>query len=117
MPSFRAESLVTRRRWTPEEARSVLDAVERSGSTIRAFALAHGLDPQRLYQWRCRLGKAEPTTFREITVRPTTSVAEVRGSGAFEVALASGAVVRVPESFDGEALARLLDVLSRVRPC
>ena len=118
MPSSRPQPALARQRWTPEEAREVLDALDRSGSTVRAFAAERGIDPQRLYQWRCRLGKAERTTFHEITVRPPVTVAERRmGSEPFEIGLPSGAVLRVPASFDSDALARLLDVLSRARSC
>jgi len=34
-------------------------------------------------------------------------------ASAFEVVLTSGVVVRVPSSFDGDALAGLLEVLAR----
>ena len=81
---------------------------------MRVFAADHGLDPQRLYLWRRRLGGAEPTTFQEIVVRQREARFDV---APFEVALASGDVVRVPPSFDAEGLGRLLDVLSRSRSC
>ena len=42
-------------RWSEAEAQEVLSAVEDSGSTIHAFALEHGLSPNKLYWWRDRL--------------------------------------------------------------
>jgi hypothetical protein len=42
-----------------------------------------------------------------VIVRPSLA------ASAFEVVLTSGVVVRVPSSFDGDALARLLEVLAR----
>jgi transposase-like protein len=114
MSPSRIDSLVCQPRWTRGEAQEVLDALECSGESVRVFATDHGLDPQRLYAWRRRLGGAEPTTFQEILVRPT----EIRLDVApFEIALASGDVVRVPPSFNAEGLARLLNVLSRPRAC
>jgi transposase-like protein len=95
-----------RRRWTEQDARSALAALERSGKSVSIFAAEHGLDPQRLYMWRRRLAGGERTTFQEVIVRPSV------GAPAFEVLLASGVVVRVPSSFDGDALARLLEVLA-----
>jgi transposase-like protein len=118
MPTPRPSSPFARRRWTPEDARAVIVALERSGKSVSTFAVEHGLDPQRVYLWRRRLGKAEPTTFREIVVHASPSRADgPRGDAAFEIALTSGIVVRVPASFDEAALARLLEVLVRVREC
>jgi|HubBroStandDraft_1064217.scaffolds.fasta_scaffold199685_2 hypothetical protein len=49
-----------RPRWTEREARAALAALERSRKPISVFAAEHGLDPQRLYSWRRRLGGAGP---------------------------------------------------------
>jgi transposase-like protein len=105
-----------RRRWTEQDARFVLDALERSGKPLRVFAEEHGLDPQRLYVWRRRVADGDRTTFRELIVRPSSS-AHAADGGPFEIVLASGVVVRVPPSFDAAALARLLDVLAQARTC
>jgi len=118
MPSSRADSPFARPRWNVAQARQVIAAQTRSGKSVSAFAAEHGLDPQRVYLWRRRLGKAEPTTFQEVIVhrseaRPMAGPA----GGAFELVLASGDVVRIPTSFDAGALARLLDVLSQTRAC
>ncbi|MGD0679794.1 MAG: transposase [Polyangiaceae bacterium] len=107
MLTKRPSSPFNRPRWSEQDARDALAALERSGKTVASFAAEHGLDPQRLYLWRRRLAGGEPTTFRELIVGPSGPMS------TFEVVLASGTVVRVPSSFDGEALARLLDVLAR----
>ena len=105
-----------RRRWTEEDARAVLGALERSGKPVRVFAEEHGLDPQRLHAWRRRVAGGDGTTFRELIVRrsapPVISVADDR----FELVLPSGLSVRVPPSFDAVALERLLSVL-QARGC
>lgn len=103
-----------RPRWTEQDARAALAALERSGRPVREFAEEHGLDPQRLYAWRRRLAGGERTTFREVVVRP--SAMPMQGQ-PFEIAVPSGLVVRVPSSFDEEALARLLHVLTQARAC
>ncbi len=97
----------SRPRWTEQDARAALAALERSGKSVRVFADEHGLDPQRLYLWRRRLAGGERTTFQEVFVRSSPA------AQTFEVVLASGVVLRVPPSFDSDALARLLDVLAR----
>jgi hypothetical protein len=103
-----------RARWTEQDARAALAALERSGMPVSRFAAEQGLDPQRLYAWRRRLGGAEPTTFRELIVRPSPDGSERESDRApFEIVLATGAIVRVPPSFDTAALARLLDVLAQ----
>ncbi len=107
-----------RPRWTEGDAREVIAALDRSGKPVSLFAAEHGLDPQRVYLWRRRLGGAERTTFQEVIVRPPARRwgAETQGS-AFEIVLVSGDVVRVPPSFDSATLARLLKVLAQARAC
>jgi transposase-like protein len=107
-----------RRRWTEQDARVVLAALEQSGKPVRVFAEEHGLDPQRLYVWRRRVAEGDRTTFREVIVRPSSAASARDGDGSpFEIVLASGVVVRVPPSFDVAALARLLEVLTQARAC
>jgi transposase-like protein len=109
-----------RPRWTEEDARVVLAALERSGKPIGAFAEEHGVDPQRLYMWRRRFAAVaggDTTTFRELVVRPSLAISAKDGDeGRLEIVLTSGVVVRVSPSFDAAALARLLDVL-QARGC
>ncbi|SRR5579883_42160 len=111
MPRPRGSSPFRLPRWNEHDARRVLEALERSGQPVSAFAAEHGLDPQRVYLWRRRLGaSAERTTFREVVVRAD-------GSDRFEIVLTSGMTVRVPASFDDDSLERLLGVLSRAGAC
>src|SRR5690242_3965638 len=109
MPKPRAQSprtYLAHHRWTEKEARQALDAFDRSGLGIVAFAIREGLDPQRLARWRRRLPVAAPApTFEEVA---TTVTRATLGGGAgvrvererFEIVLPSGCVVRVPETFD-----------------
>lgn len=113
MPRSRAESVFALPRWSEGDAREVLEALERSGEPVAVFAAAHGLDAQRVYMWRRRLGaSAEHTRFRELVVRGSAEQ-----STSFEVVLSSGVTIRIAASFDADALARLVDVLSRVAAC
>ena len=86
---------------------------------MSVFAAEHGLDPQRVYLWRRRLGaSAELTTFREVVVRPTRFPHEsVPDGAAFEIVFAAGQVLRVPASFEAAGLARLLEVLAQAGMC
>jgi len=106
MPPSPDRSLFDRPRWTEQDARDVLAALRRSGKPVSVFAAEHGLDPQRVYLWRRRLGGAEPTTFQELIVRPAAgrAVADA-ASNSFEIVLVSGDVVRVkPTSASARAV-------------
>ena len=116
MPPKAPSSPFARPRWTEQEARNALAALQRSGKPVSVFAAEQGLDPQRLYSWRRRLGKAEPTTFQEVIVRPSSRISIAGGDTPFEIALPSGVVIRVPTSFNAAALERLLEVL-QARAC
>lgn len=74
-------------RWTPKQARRVLDELERSGLSVRRFAAKRGLGVERVYHWKRRLQGAP--RFAELTVRPTSSV------GTIEIDLAGGVSLRV----------------------
>ena len=111
MPTQVPSSSFRRLRWTEQDARNALAALQRSGKAVSVFAAEHGLDPQRLYSWRRRLGEAERTTFQELIVRPAPRISVTDGEAPFELALPSGVVVRVPASFSAAALERLLEVL------
>ncbi len=84
-------------RWTADDARHVIAALERSGQPVSTFAAEHDIDPQRLYVWRRRHGTAERTTVRELEIRQPRSDFE-RGA-PFELVLPSGMVLRVPTRF------------------
>jgi len=111
MAKSRPESVFARPRWSEGDAREVMTALARSGKSVSAFAEEHGLDPQRVYLWRRRFGvSAEATTFQEVLVQPSQRA-------PFEVTLSSGAVLRVPATFDADALWRLLGVMVRAGAC
>jgi DNA-binding NarL/FixJ family response regulator/transposase-like protein len=113
MPTRR--SLFALPRWTPDEARDVIAALEQSGKSVSLFAAEHDLDAQRLYVWRRRLGaRAERTTFEEVAVRAPVGGRALREAEGFEVQLPSGTVIRLPESFEPAALVMRSVILARV---
>lgn len=111
-----------RRRWTSKEAKKVLEAQVESGLTVNGFAVREGLSARRLYWWRRQLGASAPMppTFEEI--EPSKGVALVgepalSAGNRFEIEVRSGVIVRVGESFNAEALRRLLMVVEGGRSC
>lgn len=119
-----------RMRWNEQAAREVIDAVQASGTTVAQYARQHGLNAWVLYDWRRRLGMrrgSTPTASRRLAdVQSTTRSAflpvrvarpeasDASSSAPLELVLTSGRVVRVPSSFDGAALRRLVAALEEV---
>ena len=115
MPKVRPlpSSLSTRRRWTEDDARTVLAAQDASGLSVAAFAAREGLEPQRVYTWRRRLGRSAEAT-------PAPAFIEVRRAAErefVEVLLRCGRAVRVTESIDPSVLRRLVDALEQDPAC
>jgi transposase-like protein len=105
----------TRRRWTEDNAREVLAALDASGLSAGAFATREGFDAQRLYWWRRRLGVGNRD---HVTVPGFVELtASADAAGHVEIALLSGRVLRVPVAIDTAVLRRLVDVLEQDRAC
>jgi transposase len=103
------------KRWTAGRARELLAEAKQSGESLSAFAERRGIDPQRLYSWRRKLGAAKgaesPTTseaFVPVRIAPDPRATPPSG---FEVVLSEGRVVRVGADFDARALRRLVEAL------
>lgn len=109
---FDAAAAASQARWTAALARQVLAAWSASGLSRQEFADKHGIQEQRLYNWKRRLGETTSATdvqFREVAV-PAVST-----DVGFELVLPNGLLLRIPRSFDATALARLLGILGYAR--
>lgn len=91
---------------------------EASGESAAEFARRIGTGAATLYRWRRELKRTAagrdpaPALAKLVEVRPAVAAwADER----FEVRLAGDRSVRVPQSFDAEALGRLLRVLEAAR--
>ncbi len=129
MPKRRHAAPYTRhRRWTIDDARAALIALSASQLPLADFARREGLSTKRLYRWRRQLadqGRARRTLGAATTPRPAarvrrptapaTEVIEIRPRRVepVEIVLASGRVLRVPETIDVSTLARLVAALER----
>jgi len=99
------------RRWTEDEARAALARLDASGLSVAAFAAREGLDDQRFYWWRRRLGVAK---------KPTGKFVEITGMRAVvaeqvEVVLLSDRVLRFSATLDCSVLRRLVETLEDER--
>lgn len=102
------------RRWTAADARAVFVEQAASGLSLSAFAKREGIDDWRLYKWRRRLDDKKKSRAVAASA-PTPAVIELRPSAQrvehIEIVLASGVTLRVPETIDAAALARLVAAL------
>jgi transposase len=129
-----AEIVARRRKWTPEEKSALLAEVEAAGGRVSVVARRHGISGSLLYNWRSTwkaaasmrvrepveflpvgmIGGAkdeEPTLMAAAEQTPSTSDRQEERSGRIEIALASGARIRVDAFVNEKALARVLRAL------
>lgn len=110
-PSPAAPSPRRRRRWKIADALTVLAALDGSGLSLAEFARREGLEVQRLRRWQRRLARQR----RSQVMVPAPELIEIhpRRPEPVEIVLASGRVLRVAETIDVAALARLVAALER----
>jgi len=91
------------RRWSSDDARTVLAAWEISGLTLTGFARQNGINVQRLIWWRKRLGE-DGRDCREVRSRPAPVVSFIPAVVERTRPAATGAiVVRLPGGVEVEA--------------
>ena len=91
-----------------DDARSCLDAAERSGLTRAEWARANGVDARSLNAWRLNLGERRPRT--ELRLVELVSAQTV--TAARYVVRCGDLAVEVDEHFDPAVLRRLLVVVA-----
>ena len=123
-----------RRRWTPEEKVEILEEAFRAGGSVAATSDRHGVSRALIYLWRRQaregripgVGIAEPARPAFVPVhvaaiadhssapspaRTARAPRERRPAGRIEIALANGRTIKVEESVDPAALARIVAAL------
>jgi transposase-like protein len=102
------------RPWKVADARAVLNELAASALSVSAFARREGLDDDRLYRWRRRFA-GERKTRGVAALASTPALIEIHPrpprAEPVEIVLASGVTLRVAETIDPSALARLITVL------
>ena len=97
---------VRNKRWTEQDARGVLAALESSGLTISAFAKLHQLDHQRIRAWARRSAAHETATFVPVVVRPERD--EDRVALVVRLGAQPSLEIRMPERVSATWVAALL---------
>lgn len=138
-PTEPPRELPRRRHWKESKARKVLADFAASGESLTEYARGKGLLPQRLRRWQQKLGwdkhRAQPPRARTrrgsttpattARVPPATPASpsppllelhpspDARRGAAIEIVLSSGVTLRVAETIEPAALARLVAALER----
>ena len=72
-------SVQRRRRWAPEEKRSILEEAEQPGNSLSAVARKYGVNPNQLFHWR-KLMREEALVAVEVDDRvvPASEVKQLK---------------------------------------
>lgn len=102
------------KRWTPAEARGVLEEWKRSGLPLTRFAKQRGYGPQRLQWWKGKLEARSASSVglpRFVPVElPAMSLdaGSTRTGSGIEIALPGGVRLRASEGVDARWIGRLV---------
>lgn len=115
------DQIVTRSRWTHDDARVVLAALAGSGLSVGAFAARYHVQAQRLAAWRRKLvapptqtAPDAPLAFVEVAPRASAPPALAT---RYELVLAAGDVLRIEGAIDAGAVRTLLALLRAGPAC
>jgi hypothetical protein len=118
--SAKVAVIVGKRYWREADARVVVDAWRKSGTTLSQFSADWGVPSERVSRWSTRLGVSaglagETRSGRDVNFHPVRIVGgpatDSGGAEMFEVCLGDGRRVRVPRGFVAADLARVMAVL------
>jgi transposase-like protein len=104
-------------RWEESEARIVVAAWKRSGTSMSEFSRRHGIHLARLQRWKSQIGAKAGRDggkphFVPVRIQSAGRDANTDGSGV-EVVLEGGRRIHVGRNFDPETLIRLVAMLER----
>jgi len=104
------ELQVYRRRRSTEEIAQIVEGFEKSGLSKRAYALQIGESPANVGRWVTSQRADSETSEGFVPVRVSESVASAE---AIEVALPSGANVKLPVQSSGRRIEEILSAIER----
>ncbi len=105
------------RRWTDEEAQIVIDALVASRLSVRAFAAEHGVQAQRIYLWRRKLGERDSVArrsleFVEVDARPRTWPGR-----RYEIVMPNGVRLSIEGGVEASEVRTLVEILRESSSC
>jgi transposase len=114
----------TRRRWSAEQKRAIVDEIAAAGGSVSEVARRHSVHTSQLFRWRrvqrtergAQVPPAETPKFVPVMLPPpraeTSSLAR---SGSIEIAIVGGRTLRVGSDVDTAALVRIIAALEGCR--
>lgn len=116
----------TRRRWSSEQKRAIVNEIAAAGGSVSEVARRHGVRASLLFRWRRDLrterengAHASPAVIPKFLPvglpPPREETSSPARSGAIEIVLAGGRTVRVGLDVDTAALVRLIEALEERR--
>lgn len=112
----------SRRRWSVDEKRAIVEASYDPGSTVQEVAHCFEVSPAQIYSWRKQATegtldpppRAVPSFARvEVAAQARPEAPDVATSGTMEIRLVDGTVILVGNDVSEEALRRVVGALSR----
>jgi transposase len=112
----------TRRRWSAEQKRAIVNEIAALGGSVSEAARRHGVHTSLLFRWRRDL-RAERSNSAQVSPAATPQFLPIRlpppraetsspaRGGAIEIAIAGGRTVRVGSDVDTAALMRIIEAL------
>jgi len=110
----------TRRRWSTEEKRAIVEETAQESRSVSRVARRHGISPSLLFRWRRELSEgaqasapgSEPTFIPVALPAPAMDrVPQPKRCGIIEIELVGGRRIRVDASVDVKVLKRVVDLL------
>jgi len=113
----------SRRRWTAEEKRAIVEASWEPGVTVQEVAHCFEVSPAQIYTWRSqvagralersRSGAAPSFARVELADHGVPALPYASGSGTIEIRLSDGTAIVVGSDVSQQALVRVLGALGR----
>ena len=109
----------TRRRWSIEEKRAIIEEAARTTTSVSEVARRHGIASSLLFRWRREFGDAAgkrelpQTAFIPVALPAPACLParQDRSSGLIEIELAGGRRIRVDAAVDVGVLKQIVDAL------
>ena len=120
----------TRRRWSDEQKRAIVEEVDSTGTAVSKVARRHGIHSSQLFRWRRAFGAQtaievpRAATFVPVIVQPcrhsqpsvqSPAPSASSKTGTIEIVISGGRTLRVGGDVDTSALVRIIDALEARR--
>jgi hypothetical protein len=104
-------------RWSDEDARIVIDALNASGQSVASFAASWGFQAQRVFAWRRKLHENRAVAVRPVEFVEIDAHARPPSGRRYELILPGGGALRVEGGVDAGEVRTLVEILRESSSC